>query len=168
MTGPPEEPVARVVAERIEAIVESAERAAYEFRRQVEAAAADEADNLRQAAEAEVRRIRQEAATQAAEYLQDSRRIVDEFAAQRIAHISAVTDKLIEQTEQVHRGFAHAEVVRRQIYDLIASLGASAEAIAREAGAPDPRLPDEPGAAPGEASSEGIAPDEGSESPSAA
>ncbi len=162
MTDPHGEPVAQLVAARIERIVEAAERAAYEFRREVEGAAQEEAGRMREAAEAESRRIRHEAATQAAEYLQDSRRIVDEFAAERIAHISAVTDKLIEQTEQVHHGFAQAEVVRRQIYDLIGALGAVAEAIAGEAQSADPALPEPPGSASG-AASPGAPSDEGGE-----
>lgn len=157
MNDPHEEPIAQVVAERIERIVEAAERAAQEFRHEVEMAAQQEADSLREAAQTEARRIRHEAATQAAEYLQDSRRIVDEFAAERIAHISAVTDKLIEQTEQVQRGFDQAEIVRRQMYDLIGSLGAVAEAIAREAGAADPPIPDLPGSMPRGASASGEA-----------
>jgi hypothetical protein len=142
MSEQPEEPVAPIVARRIEAIVSSAERAANEFRRQVETSSKEHADNVRDAAEADARRIRHEAATRAAEYLADSRRIVDEFAAERIAHIAELTDTLIDQTEQVQRRFDHAELVRRQIYDLIASLGDTAEAIAGEAQAADPRLPE--------------------------
>jgi cell division septum initiation protein DivIVA len=162
------EQVAPVVAQRIEAIVSSAERAANEFRRQMETAAKQQAHELREAAEAEARRIRQEAASQAAAYLTDSRRIVDEFAAERIARISALTDKLIEQTEQVQRRFAHAEAVRRQIYDLIGSLGDAAEAIAREAQTPDPRLPQPPQDLPDPVPSPATGPQPGGETSSAA
>ena len=146
MSEQPQEPVAPVVARRIEAIVASAERAANEFRRQVETASREQAEKVREAAEADARRIRHEAATRAAEYLADSRRIVDEFAAERIARIATLTDRLIEQTEQVQRRFAHSEGVRRQIYDLIATLGDAAEAIAREAQTADPGLPRRPDA----------------------
>lgn len=149
MSEPRQESVAPAVAHRIEAIVSSAERAANEFRRQVEAASKEQADKVIEAAAAEARRIRHEAARSATEYLQDSRRIVDEFAAERIGRISALTDKLIEQTEQVQRRFAHAELVRRQIYDLIASLGQAAEEIAVEAQARDPTLPAAPEDPPG-------------------
>jgi hypothetical protein len=168
MSDPNQESVAPAVAHRIEAIVSSAERAANEFRRQVETASKEQADKVIEAAEAEARRIRHEAASQAAEYLQDSRRIVDEFAAERIAHISALTDKLIEQTEQVQRRFAHAEVVRRQIYDLIASLGQAAEEIAREAQTPDPHLPAPPDEDPGRPTQPPVAPEPGGDPQSAA
>ena len=168
MNDPQQEPVAPVVAARIEAIVSSAERAANEFRRQMEVASKEQAEKLREAAEAEARRIRHEAATQAAEYLQDSRRIVDEFAAERIARISALTDGLIEQTEHVQRRFAHAEVVRRQIYDLIASLGQAAEEIAREAQAADPRLPAPPAEDPQPASRPEVSAEEGEADPQSA
>jgi cell division septum initiation protein DivIVA len=134
------EQLAASVAGQIEAIVAAAERAAEEFRAKAEAAASQEAQETRQAAEVEARRIRQEAATWAAEYLEDSKRVVDEFAAERIAKIGGLTDELIQGAEAVQRRLSDAQTVRRQIYDLISSLGAVAEAIALEAQASAPEL----------------------------
>jgi hypothetical protein len=129
------------VASQIEAVVAAAEQAANEFRRQVETSAKEQAERTRETAEADARRIRQEAATWAAEYLADSKRIVDEFTADRIARISALTDELIQGAESMQRRFSEAQNVRRQVYDLISSLGAVAEAIALEAQKASPELP---------------------------
>ncbi|MFL5822939.1 MAG: hypothetical protein ACJ764_05800 [Solirubrobacteraceae bacterium] len=141
MSTPEHEPLAAAVASQIEAVVAAAEQAANEFRRQVESSAKQQADRTRQEAEAEARRIRQEAATWAAEYLADSKRIIDEFTAERIGRISGVTDELIQGAESVQRRFSEAQNVRRQMYDLISALGAAAEAIALEAQVSPPALP---------------------------
>ena len=141
MSTPEQEPLAAAVASQIEAVVAAAEQAANEFRRQVEASAKQQADRTHEAAEAEARRIRQEAATWAAEYLADSKRVIDEFTAERIARISALTDELIQGAESVQRRFGEAQNVRRQIYDLISALGSAAEAIALEAQVSAPDLP---------------------------
>jgi len=140
MSDSERERLAASVASQIETIVAAAERAAEEFRRQAQAAADHQADEIRQAAELEARRIRQEAATWAAEYLEDSKRIVDEFTAERIAKIGSLTDELIRGAEAVQRRFGDVQTVRRQVYDLISSLGAVAEAIALEAQAAGPEL----------------------------
>jgi hypothetical protein len=141
VSSPEHEPLAAAVASQIEAVVAAAEQAANEYRRQVEISAKDQAERTHQAAEADARRIRQEAASWAAEYLADSKRIVDEFTADRIARISALTDELIQGAESLQRRFGEAQNVRRQIYDLISSLGAVAEAIALEAQVAAPQLP---------------------------
>lgn len=141
MSSPEQEPLAAAVASQIEAVVAAAEQAANEFRRQVETAAREQAERTRETAEADVRRIRQEAASWAAEYLADSKRIIDEFTADRIARISALTDELIQSAESLQRRFADAQDVRRQIYELISSLGAVAEAISLEAQVSTPSLP---------------------------
>jgi hypothetical protein len=141
VSGPEQEPLTAAVASQLEAVVSAAERAAEEFRRQVESAAIQRAEETRLAAEADARRIRQEVATWAAEYLEDSKRIVDEFTAERIAKIGSLTDELIQGAEAVQRRFTDAQNVRRQIYDLISSLGAVAEAIALEAQVAVPELP---------------------------
>jgi hypothetical protein len=144
VSRPDQEPLAAAVAGQLDAVVAAAERAAEEFRRQVEAAATQRAEETQRAAEAEARRIRQEAATWAAAYLEDSKRIVDEFTAERIARIGSLTDELIQGAEAVQRRFTDAQNVRRQIYDLISSLGAMAEAIALEARTAAPELPAAP------------------------
>ena len=141
MSTPEQEPLAAAVASQIEAVVAAAEQAANEFRRQVESSAKQQAERTRDEAEAEARRIRQEAATWAAEYLADSKRIIDEFTAERIARISRLTDELIQGAESVQRRFSDAQNVRRQIYDLISALGSAAEAIALEAQVSAPDLP---------------------------
>ena len=134
------ERLAASVAGQIESILAAAEQAAEEFRRKSEAAAEHEADSIRRTAEADARRIRQEAASWAAEYLEDSKRIVDEFTAERIAKIGNLTDELIQGAEAVQRRLNDAQLVRQQIYELISSLGAVAEAIALEAQAAAPEL----------------------------
>lgn len=162
MTNPEQEPLAANVASQIEGIVAAAERAAEDFRRQAEAVAGQQAEETRQAAEMDARRIRQEAATWAAEYLEDSRRIVDEFTAERIAKIGTLTDELIQGAEAVQRRFSDADTVRRQVYDLISSLGAVAEAIALEAQVAAPDVAAEvPGAVADEEpeAAEGVEPD---------
>ena len=141
MTTPEQEPLAAAVASQIEAVVAAAEQAANEFRRQVESSAKQQAERTREEAEADARRIRQEAATWAAEYLADSKRIIDEFTAERIARISRLTDELIQGAESVQRRFSEAQNVRRQMYDLISALGSAAEAIALEAQVSAPDLP---------------------------
>jgi hypothetical protein len=141
MSTPEHEPLAAAVASQIEAVVAAAEQAANEFRKQVETSAREQAERTHQTAEADARRIRQEAASWAAEYLADSKRIIDEFTADRIARISALTDELIQGAESMQRRFSEAQNVRRQIYDLISSLGTVAEAIALEAQVAAPELP---------------------------
>jgi hypothetical protein len=153
------ERLAASVAGQIESIVAAAEQAAEEFRRKAEAAAEQDAEGTRRAAEADARRIRQEAASWAAEYLEDSKRIVDEFAAERIARIGNLTDELIQGAEAVQRRLTDAQMVRQQVYELISSLGAVAEAIALEAQAAAPEL-----APPVGGVAEGV-PGEGSELP---
>jgi hypothetical protein len=146
VSDPGHEPLAAAVASQIEAVVAAAEQAANEFRRQVETSAREQAERTRQTAEADARRIRQEAASWAAEYLADSKRVIDEFTADRIARISALTDELMQGAESVQRRFSEAQNVRRQIYDLISSLGAVAEAIALETQVSAPQLPPVPDA----------------------
>lgn len=148
MSHPEHEPLAAAVASQIEAVVAAAEQAANEFRRQVETSAHDHATRTREAAEADARRIRQEAATWAAEYLADSKRIIDEFTAERLTRISSLTDELIQGAESMQRRFNEAQNVRRQVYDLISALGAVAEAIAVEARVAAPDLPVEVESAP--------------------
>ena len=141
MSSPEQEPLAAAVAGQIEAVVAAAEQAANEFRRQVETSAREHAERTLQTAEADARRIRQEAASWAAEYLADSKRIIDEFTADRISRISTLTDELIQGAESLQRRFGETQEVRRQLYDLISSLGAVAEAIALEAQVATPTLP---------------------------
>jgi hypothetical protein len=141
MSNPGQEPLAASMASQIEAVVAAAEQAANEYRRQVETTAKEQAERTRQTAEADARRIRQEAASWAAEYLADSKRIIDEFTAERVSRISSLTDELIQGAESMQRRFSEAQNVRRQIYELISSLGAVAEAIALEAKVGAPELP---------------------------
>lgn len=141
MSYPEHEPLAAAVASQIEAVVAAAEQAANEFRRQVETTAQEHATRTREAAETDARRIRQEAATWAAEYLADSKRIIDEFTTERLTKISGLTDELIQGAESMQRRFSEAQTVRRQLYDLISALGAVAEAITLEAHVAAPDLP---------------------------
>jgi len=141
MSGPEHESLAAAMASQIEAAAAAAEQAVNEFRQQVEATAQEEAARTREAAESDARRIRQETATWAAEYLEDSKRIIDEFTAERLTRISSLTDELIQGAESLQRRFTEAQNIRRQVYDLIAALGAVAEVIALEAKVASPELP---------------------------
>lgn len=122
--------VGPALARQVESIVTAAERAASEFRRDVEAHSNQQAAELRESAEAEAIRIRREALTDAQEYATSSRRRVDQFASERIARLSTLTDELIGQAESVERQFDVAEDVRRQIYSLITAIGTAAERVA--------------------------------------
>ncbi len=141
MSGTEHESLAAAMASQIEAAVAAAEQAANEFRQQVETSAQEQAARTREAAESDARRIRQETAAWAAEYLEDSKRIIDEFTAERLTRISSLTDELIQGAESLQRRFTEAQTIRRQVYDLISALGAVAEIIALEAKVASPELP---------------------------
>ncbi len=141
MTTHDEGGLAQNVARRVEAIVGAAESATAEYRRQVESEAEHYSSDIRAKAEAEARQMRTNAEADVARYLADARARIDEFANQRLAGISALTDRLIEQADDLQQRFEAAETVRRQLYELIAAIGEVAERLSEETSRPGPELP---------------------------
>jgi hypothetical protein len=92
--------------------------------------------------------VRTEAEAQAAQYLADCRARIDAFAEQRIRRLTELTDELIEQAEALQDRFEAADTVKRQLYDLVAGLGRTAEALAREHAQADAALPATPATPP--------------------
>lgn len=140
--------VAPSLARRVESIVTAADAAAADFRRDVERHAITQAEELRENAEAEAITIRREALADATAYTGESRRRVDQFASDRIARMSALTDDLIAQADKLQGDFEAATAVRDQLHALITAIGnvaAHVASIADEAGpriAPAPWGPD--------------------------
>lgn len=89
-----------------------------------------------QEATADAARIRAEAEREAAAYLEVARRRADAFAEARIARLRELSDRLIATAETVEQRFEDATVVKRQLDDLVAALGAAAERAAQETHAP--------------------------------
>lgn len=99
---------------------------------------------------ADAARIRAQAEREAAAYVDAARRRADAFAEERIARLRELSDRLIATAETVESRFADATVVKRQLDDLVAALGAAAERVAVERAAwpaIEPAAPAEPRAA---------------------
>jgi ribonuclease Y len=120
------------VASKIEAIYADAERSANALREEIEQAARKRADEVEAASQRKAAQVRAEAEAQAAQYLADCRARIDAFAEQRIRRLTELTEELIEQAEGIQERFEAADTVKRQLYDLVAALGRTAEVVARE------------------------------------
>jgi flagellar biosynthesis/type III secretory pathway protein FliH len=120
------------VASKIEAIYADAEQSANALREEIEQAARKRAEDVETAAQRKAGQIRAEAEAQAAQYLADCRTRIDTFAEQRIQRLTELTEELIEQAEAIQDRFEAADTVKRQLYDLVAALGRTAEVVARE------------------------------------
>lgn len=150
LTAGDEEAAGSSLSEQVRRIVAAAEISAAEIRRDMEAHTARRLTEIEAEALADASRIRAEAEAEAADYLARSREGIDAFTESRIRRLTELSDSLSEHAEMVDRRFSGMEKVHRQLYDLIASLGAAAEAVAREAAAPDvPRQAWPPGAPAG-------------------
>ncbi|MDT7753850.1 MAG: hypothetical protein QOG94_1022 [Solirubrobacteraceae bacterium] len=130
---------ARRAAEQLRADVE---RASNDRAAQIETAAARQAHAVRMAAEADAQRIVAEAHAAAQQYVTASRRLLDEFARERMRRITEIGDKLAAQSHALVERLAHAADVARQLAELRAALGAAGERIAAEAGLSQPELPE--------------------------
>ena len=65
---------------------------------------------------------------------EEARRRADELVAERVQLRSTLSDGIIERTEMLFDRIDAAGHVKRQIDDLLRSLGEAAETVAREAG----------------------------------
>jgi len=136
LTAGAEEAAASPLSEQVGRIVAAAEASAAEIRRDMEAQTARRVTEIEAEARADASRIRAQAEAEAADYLARSREGIDAFTETRIRRLTELSDSLSEHAEMVDRRFSGMEKVHRQLYDLIASLGAAAEAVAREAAVP--------------------------------
>jgi hypothetical protein len=143
---------ARKAAAQLQAEVErvSTERAA-----QIEAVAARRAHAVRMQAEAEAQRLHAHTRATSQQYVAASKRLVDEFAKERMLRIAAIGDRLAVQAEALVERLTRSDEVARQLNELRAALGAACELIAIEAGRDRPDLPDLP---PSDASADATAP----------
>jgi DNA anti-recombination protein RmuC len=154
---PPEENPS--VASKVEAIYAEAERSAASLREEILRNATQQADatvtaanrratETEEAANRRATEVREEAEAQAAQYLADCRERIDAFAEERIRRLSEITDELIEQAEGLRDRFEGADTVKRQLYDLVAALGRTAETVAREHASVEEALPAGPPSGP--------------------
>ena len=93
-----------------------------------------EASGLVRDAEREGELVRREAQVEAEAILEDARRRADELVAERVQLLSTLSDGIIERTEMLFDRIDAAGHVKRQIDDLLRTLGETAETVAREAG----------------------------------
>jgi hypothetical protein len=97
-------------------------------------AAEAEASGLVRDAEREAELIRREAQAEADAIVDDARRRADDLVAERVQLLSDLSDGIIERTEMLFDRIDAAGHVKRQIDDLLRSLGEAAENVSREAG----------------------------------
>lgn len=136
--------VAAFVGRQVESIVAAAERAAAEVAQEVEASAMRRATEILETAQDEADRVAGESAKRCAEYLNASRQRIDAFAAARIQRLAELTDGIIEVAQSIEERYERAELVKRQLHELVSTIGAVAEAVAREVAAADPEPPAPP------------------------
>ncbi len=107
------------VAERVRAVLSSAEAAASALRHEAE----QDAQMRRRTIEEESRH-----------YLDDARRDAEAFLAERQRRISELSDSILERSEQVLARLDRAEEVRRQLVEVVDALGQTAAQLADDAG----------------------------------
>ena len=97
-------------------------------------AAESEASGLVRDAEREAELIRREAQAEADALVDDARRRADDLVAERVQLLADLSDGIIERTEMLFDRIDAAGHVKRQIDDLLRSLGEAAENVSRESG----------------------------------
>ncbi|MDX6718980.1 MAG: hypothetical protein QOJ63_1234, partial [Solirubrobacteraceae bacterium] len=117
------------------------QRSATERSAEIETAAARRAHAVRMEAEAGAERLHAHALLATRQYVTASRRLVDDFAKERMGRIADVGDRLAEQAEALVQRLAHADDVARQLDALRVALGAASERIAAEAAREGPEMP---------------------------
>jgi hypothetical protein len=130
---------ARKAAAQFQAEVE---RAASERAAQIETAAARRAHAVRMGAEDEAEQLVAQARAASQQYVTASRRLVDEFARERMSRISEIGDRLAAHAEALLEPLTRSEDLARQLYDLRSALGAASDRIATESARGTPQLPD--------------------------
>lgn len=118
------------------------ERAASERAAQIETAAARRAHAVRMGAEDEAEQLVAQARAATQQYVTASRRLVDEFARERMSRIAEIGDRLAAHAEALVEPLTRSEELARQLHELRGALGAASERIAAEAGRGTPPLPD--------------------------
>jgi len=104
-------------SQRVHAIVSSAEA---------------EATGLLRDAEREAELIRRDAQAEGDRIMDDARRRADEIVAERMQRISDLSDGIVERTEMLFDRMDSAGHVKRQLDELLRSLGEAAETVSRE------------------------------------
>lgn len=130
---------ARKAAAQFQAEVE---RAASERAAQIETAAARRAHAVRMGAEDEAEQLVAQARAATQQYVTASRRLVDEFARERMGRIAEIGDKLAAQAEALIEPLVRSDELARQLHELRGALGAASERIASESARGTPQLPD--------------------------
>jgi hypothetical protein len=97
-------------------------------------AAESEASGLVRDAEREAELIRREAQAEADAIVDDARRRADDLVAERVQLLADLSDGIIDRTEVLFDRIDAAGHVKRQIDDLLRSLGEAAENVSRESG----------------------------------
>lgn len=110
------------VAERVRAVLSAAEAAAGALRHEAE----QDAQMRRRAIEEEARHL-----------LEDARRDAEAFLAERQRRITELSDSILERSERVLARLERAEDVRRQLEDVVDTLGETAAQLTAEAGLGD-------------------------------
>lgn len=86
------------------------------------------------AVEAEAQRLREDARSEAADYLAQARQRADELVAERQRRIAEISDDLIAKSEAVVSRLEDAAPVRQGFENLVRALGDAAERLAYETG----------------------------------
>jgi len=118
------------------------ERAASERAAQIETAAARRAHAVRMGAEDDAEQLIAQARATSQQYVTASRRLVDEFARERMSRIAEIGDKLAAHAEALIEPLVRSDELARQLHELRSALGAASERIAAEAARPTPALGD--------------------------
>jgi DNA anti-recombination protein RmuC len=118
------------------------ERACTERATQIETAAARQAHAVRMRAEAEATSLRAQMQASTQQYVAASRRLVDEFAKERMHRIADIGDRLGEQAQILVERLTRSEELARQLDELRSALGNACELIAVEAAREGPDLPE--------------------------
>lgn len=132
---------AREAAAKLQSEVE---RAAAARVAEIEAVAARRAHQVRMQAEADAQRERAQTREALQQYVSASRRLVDDFAKERIRRIREVSDELLAESAALVGPLRRSEDLARHVEELRATLGAACERIVGEASRPSPALADPP------------------------
>ncbi len=149
---PPSGSVTEALQAHVARIIGTAEQAANDLQREVEAGAAQRAAAVRAqaesdaarihaAAEAAAARIHADAEARAQAYLEEMRRRGEAVANARVDRITELTDTLIAKGEAIQPRLDEAVEMQTQLRALLSALAGAAEAAAAESARPPLRLP---------------------------
>lgn len=95
-------------------------------------AAEAEATGLLRDAEREAELIRRDAQSEGGRIIDEARRRADDLVAERMQRLAELSDSIVERSEMLFDRLDAAGHVKRQLDELLRSLGEVAEAVARE------------------------------------